>query len=243
MGSGYMYLTVRDQPFFETAAPGAVLSLQGRAPPWLIVNHSIAKTLMPDWPGRLVTAEVLDPISDQEQRQYSSPISAQAGYTRAAAVRVIDELDIANLFGRNGHAVTRIINFATTLDEKCATALVRARHDAAEQIQKRVRERIANAVRRHGSGLATPFEQTSPLGALYFLDQVITKRAQALIGDRALEDDPDDPEGAWLAEPWLGASLCLFDAALAFGAPEITTAEDRAALEKSWRDAVGRDHP
>jgi hypothetical protein len=238
-----MYLTAKDQPFFDAAVPGAILRLPRRAPPWLIVNHSLAKTLWPDWPGRLLTAEVVDPISDEEQRRHSSPLSKHAGYTRAAAVRIIAELDVAHLFGRNGDIVSRIIDFAGAIDEISAERLVRSRHAQANEIQNQVSERIRDAVEQRGSGLPAPFNEASPLGALYFLDQVITKRAQALVGDKALEDDPDDPEGAWLAEPWVGASLCLYDAALAVGVPDVVTADERSALMKSWRDAVGYDLP
>ncbi|MCX7359305.1 MAG: hypothetical protein NT015_14330 [Alphaproteobacteria bacterium] len=222
-----MYLN-REDPLFGKAAAGEVLRIPGRTPPWLIVS-ALGSTLFASWPGQYVLAEVVDAITEEEQRPYGGAPASWAGYTRAAAVRVVEIYHLPNIFGQHGDAVAAIVDATSTLTEAEATEMIARRHPEADAARERIEALVKRDLDRNGSGLGAPFEHGSPLGALYFLDLVVSERALAVVGDRAFEDDPDDP-GAWLAEPWTGAVSVLWEAALAIGAPDIGAEGDRAVL-------------
>jgi hypothetical protein len=80
----------------------------------------------------------------------------------------------------------------------------------------------------------------SPVGrGLIVIADVLGKRAKALVGAAAWVEDANDPEGAFLAQPWADAEAALCAAALAFGAPDLMSEVDRDILAKAWRDVIG----
>jgi hypothetical protein len=76
----------------------------------------------------------------------------------------------------------------------------------------------------------------SPIGeGLSVVSSVVGRRAEAISGRSVWLVDESDPEGAYLAEPWSKANIVLLDAALAFGAPDLTSSADQEVLRSGWR--------
>jgi hypothetical protein len=251
---GYLYLASGDR-MGASAAPGTILRIEGRGPPWLAVDHTLTRVVVTPWPGRLWLVEITDPISREEQAAQGSTLIENAGYTRAAAVRIVEEADIALLFGTQGAAVRAIIAKAHMLTEAAALALARARPPEAGKAYHRAWQRWlelrpsthADLRSRDFEGmLAMPFhyggQRESPIGGgLLTIDYVVTARARIVLGDAALTDDPDDPEGALLVLPWANAGSALREAALAFGTVGLMSTIDRDILSRAWRKAFGHD--
>jgi hypothetical protein len=63
----------------------------------------------------------------------------------------------------------------------------------------------------------------------------VGRRAEAVTGPAVWLVDEDDPEGAWLADPWSAASVALVDVALALGAPDLVSGADHDILTAAWR--------
>lgn len=225
---GYIYFSKKD-PYFAKATVGSVFRIEGRGPPWLVVSD-LERVLFPGWRGEFFLAEVVDAISDEEQEPYGGAPASWAGYTRAAAVQIIEQFHLPRLFGRHGDEVAAIIDAVSTLTEADAEEMIARRHDKAHAVSQRAEKLIRGDLDRNGSGYDTPFNNGSPLGALFFLDQVVGERAVAVAGKRAFDEDPDDPEGALMAEPWSSAVTVLWHATLAIGAPDVVTGHERGVL-------------
>jgi hypothetical protein len=249
---GYMYLADDSSVGSISAAPGEVVRVPDRKPPWLVVDHALWTVLIARWPGRLWLVEILDSISAAEQKALGSVLRSDAPYTRAAAVRFIEDMGLAALFGERGAAVCSVIETARGLTEDIARRLTQARHEEAGQAYSRVWHRWLEQQRVPAADQAESFagviaipsrpvgRPVSPVGrGLMVIADVLGKRAEALVGASAWIEDANDPDGAFLVQPWAGAEAALCTAALAFGAPDLMSETDRDILAKAWRDVIG----
>jgi hypothetical protein len=249
---GFVYVPHVDTGPMANVAAGQRIQIPGRAPPWIVVDQVLASIVIARWPGRLWAVEVVDPMTNSELRAAGhGPLRSDARYVRAAAVKVLHELPVATLFGQHGAKVCAVIEAAANLTVERAVRLVGARHPNAGRTQTRVwklwLKRNGAPANRYGDNLdgtlsvpGTPSK--SPVGAgLLVIKGEVGRRAEAIGGPSVWLTDDVDPEGAWLAQPWLGGSIALLDAALAFGAPNLMNDDDRNVLAAAWRDVVGPD--
>lgn len=205
--------------------------------PWIVIDHALPSVVVARWPGRLWRVEVTDP----------APVQAQAAgaYTRAAAVRVIEELPASILFGPRGAEVVGVIEDARALTIAQAAMLSGGRHaDAARAYGQIWKAWMAQgmpipeaAEDLDGTLMAGSGGSRSPINAgLAVVHAEVFRRARALIG----ADAHTGGEEPVLVEPWQGASAALRDAALALGAPSIVNAADSAVLTHAWRTVIAR---
>lgn len=238
------YLWASDTDFEGTAAPraGEIVRLPDRGPPWLVVCHR-PESVIASKPGTLWLVEVVDPVSQAEQRARRSELIPGANYTRAVAVRVIEQLSRAILYGVHGDKIVAIIDRARKITRQEAETLARTRHSEAPSANSNAwkrwleRERLPSyaGVNYDGTLAAGQGGAESAVGRGFMaIHNALTDRALALEGNGVLADDPDDPEGAYLIEPWVGAAAVLSDAAFAFGAPELLSEYERATLAHGW---------
>jgi hypothetical protein len=244
---GYVYAADAEAGAMAGAAPGAVARIAGRGPPWIVVDHELASIVVAKWPGRLWRVEVVDAIRKAEMKAHGG-LRDDAPYTRAAAVKVLEEIPVASLFGARGAQVCTVIAAASELTLERAEALPGARHREAGAAQTRVwrrwlsENRVADRYADDLDGTLAISDKRSPVGAgLSVISSQTGRRAEAIAGRAVWIQDPADDEGVWLGEPWLTASLSLLDAALCFGAPEFVADDDRRVLAKAWRDVIGGD--
>ncbi|MES2445018.1 MAG: hypothetical protein V4574_19505 [Pseudomonadota bacterium] len=233
---GFVYAGDAEDGPMRDAREGAIVRVDGHGPPVIVVNHDPASVIVTRWPGRLWRVRIVEPSPPGDQ-----PLP-HARYTRALAVAVGQEADVATLFGPHGRDVVRVLDVAPKLDRPQAETLARHRHPQAPAAYDRVWRRWLKQAGIEGDfadldGALALGGQGSPINqGLSLLHNLVFKRAQAMDGDRATEADDED---IWLAAPWDGAGTVLGDAALALGAPQAVGNVDRIILLQGWERVFG----
>jgi len=121
----------------RAARVGAIISIEGRVPPWIVVDQDLSTVIVAKWPGRLWRVRIVDAATERDQRAYGGPPLPQARYTRCISVSVEAEEDCAILFGAQGAGVVRVLQEATRLSHARAEAF-NNRHADAGAAQDRV---------------------------------------------------------------------------------------------------------
>lgn len=235
--TGFIYIADERRDLrFAQAEPGDEIRNDTRDAPWIVVDHSLDSILVTSWPGTLWEAEVIDA---------DFPQTHDGDYTRAVAVRILRRLPSHELFGPNGEAVAWIVDRSSNLTRDEAETLAHHRAPDAGRVysrawqnwdqlpdDKRVFEDWEGIIGAGGTGPVSPIRRG--LSAVF---NAVCASALEIDGENAWfdEDGPDEDPDMHLIEPWAAASLCLIEAAMALGAPDLLPAEDRALLTAPWR--------
>ena len=232
---GYVYVPDSDPGVFAGAARGMVVRKPDRSPPWIVVDHAIESAVIARWPGRLWRVLVFDADGVEQA-------SAHANYTRALAVKVVEEVPASRLFGEHGEAVVAVLSFASGLDAATAERLAELRHPEANQAYSRAFRRWLDRVGCGSVHGESDFSGTleagqgpsrSPLNCgLSLVYRVVWDRAEVVAGPGAFVED-DEGERA-LGPVWGAAASALLDAAMALGAPSVVS-EDAGVLTAAWK--------
>lgn len=234
---GFHYEPLDRASQFAEAAPGLTIGTFQDAPPWIVVDLSLASTIVASWPGRLWEVQILRRATEQPQ--------ASAGYVRATAVRVVRELPTAMLFGANGEAVASILNVASrlTLEQRNQLAGLhsQAGDDAYSQAWNRWLHESDPKSAYHGDDhrhtlAITPGSMRSPLGSAFtVLHSVLTRRATEIEGAAAfIEND----EERYFAPVWSNAFASLLHACMASGADKTLIPQDQRSVLSAAYDTL-----
>jgi hypothetical protein len=217
-----------------------------------VVDHSVESIIVARWPGRLWRVQVLDLASEADMKAAGAGnLRSDAGYVRAIAVAVVDELPVSGLFGPHGHAVCSVIEAAMGLEVATVELLARARHTDGGQAYSRAWNAWLDVEDHssphrggdHSRTLAiTAGRARSPINSgLCVLSTVFNRRARCLAGDTPFVVD-DECETA--LEPMWGRALdAILEAAMALGAPELVNSTDHEVLTAAWRAVIAPDIP
>ena len=247
---GFVYVPVVYDGPMAHAEVGRLVRIPGRGPPWIAVDHELCSVVVARWPGKLWAVEILDPITAGDLKSAGQVgLRADAGYTRAAAVKILRTVPVATLFGHHGELVCSVIEAAAALTLAQAKRLREGRHPDAGATQTRlwrrwlVREGIPLLERYDdldGTLAIGASKAGSPIGmAPRVIHGEVGRCAEALAGPCVWLIDEADPKAVWLAEPWCAASNSLLDAALAFGAPDLLERPDYEILTAAWLGTIG----
>jgi hypothetical protein len=239
-GTGLVFASLAGDERLAGAVPGQVIRNDGSGPPWIVVDHSIDSVVAARWPGKLWEVEVLEAAPEQPREG--------AGYTRAVAVRVLRELPVSVLFGDHGEEVLRVITKAASIDAGEVEALAARSGEAARKAYshawnawlEKVEPGSYHRGADHSDTLAVHAAGTrSPIGAGFLvLCAVFGDRARDVGGERAFTTDAEGE--TCITGPWGSARDALLDAAMALGAPELTSGADRRILLEAWEGCFGR---
>jgi hypothetical protein len=243
--SGYVYVPNADPGVMAGVAVGDVVRKPDRSPPWIVVDHALESVVVARWPGRLWRVAVLD-TGGVEQAD------PRARYTRAIAVRMLEEIPAERLFGEHGDAVVAVIAAASGIDLPRARRLAEARHPQADAANSRVWHRWLESIGRGGeftgqdlSGMleiGSCGAAGSPVGGgTEVLYRAVWDRADALQGAAAFVEDEEGERA--LSPMWELAHAALADAELAVGYAVSLPEEDRLILTAAWRAAFETDAP
>lgn len=234
---GYVYVPAQDAGPMRFAKAGATVRNPDAGPSWIVVDHTLLSVVVAHWPGRLWQVQVLQAAADQ-------PIAA-ARYTRAVAVQVLAEVNLAQLFGEQGAAVVALIEAANQLTLTTAQQLVDCQNRVAAAVYSAAWNRWLLALApqsqhcgcNHQHTLAIPAaEGQSPVGqGLLVIHQALRARALTLQGPAALTRDQRDDDDGCLVEPWSSANAALLHAALALGASQWLSSAEQELLLAAWR--------
>ena len=232
---GFVYASQAEDGPMANAAPGVTIRNSEDRPPWIVVDHSLESVVAAKWPGKLWKVEILQKATEQPR--------ADAHYTRAVSVRVLEEEPISALFGRRGDRVCRVIETVGALTVEEDGVLGRP-NPAAREAYSGVWRRWLAAVGADPSRMTADYADTlavviggkqerSPVGiGLTVLYSALSERARALVGDEAFVTDA---EGEMEFEPrWAATAEAFLHAAIAYGAPELTDEHDAEVLTSAW---------
>ena len=229
---GYIYVQDNEAGPLRDARPGGIVRLEGRGPPWIVVNSALSSVIVAKWPGQLWKARIIEAAAQSDQPY------GYAGYTRCISVEIIEQMSPAMLFGDHGQVVVEILRKAAALTHEQAVRLSSVRHAEAPAAYDRVFRRWINesgnfdhgTTNYDGTLSAGPLEAGgSPIsGGLALIDRTVLDQARSVDGAKALLHEEDGTP--YLDQPWAGASRVLRDAALALGAPQLSSSEDRHIL-------------
>jgi hypothetical protein len=237
---GYVYVPDVEKGPFLRAYPGAHVRNKDRRPPWIVVNHSIATTIVAKWPGRLWRVSEID-------AELIPQVSAEAPCTRASAVKVCEELPVSRLFGPRGEAMCCVLERGAQLDLPQVHALASSRHpdagDAFSRAWHKWLTEMGRSIEHEGQNLSSTVGAgvsglRSPVNCGFtVLHRVVWDRANSILGSAAFVIDE---EGENDLEPsWQSAANSMLEAAMAFGAPQLSEPADRDILLTAWRAVFG----
>ena len=239
---GYIYVPDSEAGPMSQAQPGQIVRVEGRGPPWIVVDEVPASIILAKWPGTLWKANIVEAATADDQRSRGGPPLPYARYTRCISVEILEKENLSVLFGEHGQAVLMVLDRAATLTRESAFRLSSARHPSAPDAYDRTFRRWGKANEcfcedyddnLDGTLKLGPMPAGSPINeGLSLIHLTLFDRAKAVDGVNATYiDDQGDEE---LVEPWAGAGAVLLDAGLALGAPNWLTDEDRDILLAGW---------
>lgn len=213
---GYSYAPDSKPAQFAEARPGLTIGTFKDEPPWIVVDHSLSSIVIPSWPGKLWEVQVLKLAPEQPR--------AGAGYVRATAVRIEEEVPPALLFGKNGVAVVEIFDRAQRLTVEQRDCLANHHVPSTDQAFSKAWNRWLSKVdpasphqgEDHRDTLAiTSAGARSPVGSAFtVLHSVVSQRARKLEGDAAFIVENDEVS---FAPSWALAFSALLHACMAVG--------------------------
>jgi hypothetical protein len=239
---GFIYAPDGETGPMSEAQPGQIVRVEGRGPPWIVVDEVPASIVLAKWPGTLWRAMIVEAATADDQRSRGGPPLPYARYTRCIAVEILGKEDLSMLFGEHGQEVLAVLERATLLTRDQALNLSSGRHNEASDAYERAFRRWANAegigIEAHDGNLdgtlkigSMPAE--SPVNeGLSLIHLTVFDRAKAVDGSIATHIDERGDED--LVEPWSGAGAVLLDAALALGAPDFVNERDRHILTEGF---------
>ncbi len=238
---GFIYVPKSETGPMSQAQQGQVVRVEGRGPPWIVVDEVPASIILAKWPGTLWRAMIVEAATADDQRSRGGPPLPYARYTRCISVKIIEKVDLSVLFGEHGQAILTVLSRAAALTREQALRLSSARHPNAPDAYDRTFRRWGEAEgicedyddNLDGTLKISSMPAESPINeGLSLIHLTAFERAKAVDGADATHIDEDGDED--LAEPWTGAGAVLLDAGLALGAPKFVTAEDRDILLSGW---------
>lgn len=240
VSQGYVYVAAGQPGEWAAAVPGGRIQLPSADPPWIVVDHQIESVVVARWPGKLWRVLIVDTQGIEQPR-------STANYTRARAVDVLEEVPAGRLFGDHGAAICEVLEKARSLNVEEVQALGLARHPDAGQAYSRAWATwlgITGGATHYqhqdlSQTLAIPSgERRSPVNyGFTILHRLVWDRAVELVGPTVLLTDEDDELS--LDPTWAAAGTALLEAAMARGAPHLSSEQDQTSLLSAWRTVFG----
>jgi hypothetical protein len=236
--SGFVYVADGETGPMASASAGMCIDNFSDRPPWIVVDHKAESIVLAKWPGRLWRVHILRKASEQ-------PL-AYAGYTRATAVQIEQEVPLAALFEYKGEDVVDFLSSIRSLSFEAKAALEQLSDERAVALHNEVWNRWLSQVdpaspylgQDHSGIIAMGAKSSrSPVGnATSVLHSELTIRARELDGQSAFVTDS---EGQWFNPQWLRVATHLQHALFAIGVPEqLLSLSERIILAKAYRYAV-----
>lgn len=238
---GYIYVKDDEPEFLQDAQVGSMVKIQKEGPPWIVVEHEVKGVTIARWPGRLWRAEVLDEAKNTGLRE-------DANYTRANAVRILDELPIDILFGSCGRYILEIIESTRSIEIDIANTLSRVFPSEALELYSKGWNLFAGTYidappfygEHNFHTIAMPsVDGESPIHSGFAVIQLqIFNRANELTNGTAILKDEEG--NVWLDSDWSKVAASYLCAAMAVAYQDEFTAHERKVLLHAWETVHGQ---
>jgi hypothetical protein len=240
---GFIYVAgtadVLAPPGIYQADVGALVQTPGSEPPWIVVHRAISSVGVSSWPGRLMHVKIVE-VAVAEMTDPA--LLPDPPYIRCSAVQIVDDLEPSLVFGPHGAGMVEVIEVAQRLSLDQARLL--AANDSPEaEAAYTAAWNAWTAVDAHSNsvGDTAAGRSGSPVGyGFLVLDSELRKQAHTVSGEAGVAID--DEGNSYFVAPWRQASDALLHAAMALGAPQLTTQEGRAHLLRGWQSLVTGDN-
>lgn len=238
---GFVYVPRDDpSPLFSSMKPNVRVGSFTDTPPWIVVDHSPQSVVLAKWPGRLWAVRILRRAPEQP--------CAYAGYTRATAVHVLNEVQCGELFEHCGTAVVEFLDRISSLTERDVEKLGLARDEDAAHIHGLVWDRWIQKVdpsspllgNDHTGIIAIGSKvPRSPVGnAPSVLHSQLSRRARQMVGDDAFVTEDEE---VCFNPTWATVAANLQHALFSVGVEDqLLKSIERAVLARVYEEAILR---
>ena len=240
---GYVYASKEENELFKGAITGDLVIKKDKKPPYIVVDHTLDTKIITQWPGNLFKVEVLNP---SKEKGINKGLVKNVWYTRTLGVKIIDEVNISELFGRNGQKVEQIIDFTRNITEEKVLELSKySEKENRDLFTKAWRNWIMLYNKNHpylndehyNTISLSPENQrySSPIKeGLSIISSQFGIRARELVGETAFGVDE---EGELYLQPiWANAVEKILHAGMSYASDEIITEIERQNLRKPFNE-------
>lgn len=264
---GYIYIGDNDERsgLFHNAKAGDSIVKSDKEPPCLVVDYYIEKIIVGSkWPGKLYYVEVLDPDNEEDLQK---GLRKDVHYRRTWGVKILNELPLETLFGKNGINIMQVIEMTNNITEAQVDKLAlyplapfRELYSNAwknwtaltdPDYVKRTSEYFVRVLGCFPNGQM----KISPIGnGLSIVSDMFNKRVNEIAGEAAYEileaedDEDDDYEGAEeegemvLKYKWITALEHLLHAAMSWEEDGLLTEQEKEDLRLPVNEVFGLPH-
>jgi hypothetical protein len=244
MREGYVYAPDQNPGVMSAAKVASKITVSGRRPPFIVVDHALETVIVAKWPGKLWRVRVLDAVTpEDEQATGVGKLRPDAWYTRAVTVDVLEELPASSLFGAHGSAVSALIAKLATCDQATAERLASSRHELAGEVYSQAWGKWCASNEVQTSANHTDFTgtlqvpvrgkgTTSPINKGFSVVYEAIRQCALAMQPPAVTIDEEGEQH--LKPEWLTAAWTCLEAAMAVGAPHLLTDEEKQILTAAW---------
>jgi hypothetical protein len=236
--TGFVYVSAEDQGPMATAATGLTIGRFTDDPPWIVIDHTAQSIVLAKWPGKVWKVRAL---RKAPQQPYS-----YAGYIRATAVYVEDEMPLSVLFEHNGEEIVELLNRISKLTIDEAERIVALSDEDAARIHNQIWDRwlaledpSSTFINQDHDGTIAVGSKAprSPVGnATSVLHSQLAARAREISGEHAFVTDGEDQ---YFNPKWAKTAACLQHALFAIGVDEkLLDDHERAVLRRSFDKVI-----
>ena len=217
---------------------GDLIIKKEKKPPYIVVDHSLDTKIITHWPGKIYKVEVMNP---SKEKKINKGLVENIWYTRTFGVKIIEEIPIEMLFGKNGKEISRIIDLARNISEEKVNALATYDNKTGRDLYTKAwRNWIISTDKNyaylnedhHNTLKVSPKNQkyNSPIKeGLSIISSQFDIRASELVGNKYFNIDE---EGEIYPKPiWAKASEKLLQAGMSY-AENILSESERIKLRK-----------
>jgi len=240
---GYVYVSKEESELFEGAEIGSSVVKKDKKPPYIVVDHTLDTKIITQWPGNLFKVEVINP---SKEKDINKGLVKDVWYTRTLGVKIIDEINIAELFGGNGQKIEEIIDITRSITEERVLAFSKySEIENRDLFTKAWRNWIMLYDKKHPYlndehhntiSLSPKNEKySSPIKeGLSIISSQFDIRARELVGKSAFGVDE---EGELYLQPiWANAVEKILHAGISYASDEILTEVERQNLRKPFNE-------
>ena len=240
---GYVYASKEENKLFKGAKIGDSVIKKDKKPPYIVVDHTLDTKIITKWPGNLFKVEVINP---SKEKSINKGLVKDVWYTRTLGVKILDEVNIAELFGRNGQKVEQVIDLTRNITEEKVLELSKYNEkENRDLFTKAWRNWIMLYNKNHpylndehyNTISLSPKNQrySSPIKeGLSIISSQFDIRARELVGETAFGVDE---EGELYLQPiWSNAVEKILHAGMSYASDDILTEVERQNLRKPFNE-------
>lgn len=238
---GYLYVSdgSHDNQFANVKATDIIKNIS-KKPPYYVVNHELSSIILTQWPGKLFYVETLS-----NYKRLNSNLRKDAGYTRANGLKILREIQLHEIFGKNGKQLKEIVDKCQIIDMDEAQLLSSSLTDKSlelysnawikwnktQNIETNNSESYVGTIGVISSGLR--LSKYSPVGnVLSTISNLLDKRINEIDKDEGILIDE---EGEFiLSDLWQRTQQALFNAAMAYENEGLLSSDEKITLLIAW---------